>query len=530
MGVVSPIDVTPEQHEMILTLLHRHLPGITVWVYGSRAKWTSRPQSDLDLVVFAKPKQACQVGNLREALEESDLPFRVDLFVWDEVPESFRDEIVESHVLFSTEKISIQENWQEIPFSQAIQINPKVELNQGQNYPYVDMVAVNPNSKFAYADTEREFKGGGSRFHDGDTLMARITPCLENGKIARYHASQRVLLAHGSTEFIVIRGRPDVTDNNFSYYLTQWDLIREYAVGQMTGTSGRQRVPTESFNHINIPLPPIPEQRAIAHILGTLDDKIEGNRRMNETLEAMARAIFRDWFVEFGPVRAKVEGRAPYLAPELWDLFPDSLDDEDKPIGWERKSLDEIADFVNGLALQKFPASDLENSLPVIKIAELRNGITAKSNRASRELPKKYIITDGDFLFSWSGSLLAKFWVEGVGALNQHLFKVTSDRYPAWFFSQWVYHHLEEFQAIAASKATTMGHIQRGHLKEAMATCPPDDVLAILGQMIDPLVERIIKNELEARKLAQARDLLLPKLISGEIRLRDAGKMVEAVA
>ena len=271
-----------------------------------------------------------------------------------------------------------------------------------------------------------------------------------------------------------------------------------------------------------ITLPCVAEQRAIAHILGTLDDKIELNRRRNQTLEAMARALFKDWFVDFGPVRAKMEARDPYLPADLWQLFPDRLDDEGKPEGWSERPLDEIADFLNGLALQKFPATDPDDSLPVIKIAELRNGVSAKSDRASREVPAKYIIKDGDFLFSWSGSLLAKFWTEGEGALNQHLFKVTSERYPMWFVSHWVHHHLEEFQAIAASKATTMGHIQRGHLKAAMTLCPPDDVLARLGVVMAPLVEQAIHNELESRTLAQLRDTLLPKLISGDLRIADA--------
>lgn len=268
-------------------------------------------------------------------------------------------------------------------------------------------------------------------------------------------------------------------------------------------------------------IPPLPEQRAIAHILGTLDDKIELNRRRNQTLEAMARALFKDWFVDFGPVRAKMEGREAYLPVDFWQLFPDRLDDEGKPEGWSARPLDEIADFLNGLALQKFPASDPHNSLPAIKIAELRNGVSAKSDRASRTVPAKYIIQDGDFLFSWSGSLLAKFWTEGEGALNQHLFKVTSERYPMWFVSHWVHHHLDEFQAIAASKATTMGHIQRGHLKAAMTLCPSGDALERLGVAMAPLVEQSIHNELESRRLAQLRDTLLPKLLSGELRIAE---------
>lgn len=282
--------------------------------------------------------------------------------------------------------------------------------------------------------------------------------------------------------------------------------------------------------NLPIPLPPDDVRKPMSELLSALDDKIELNRRMNETLEAMARAVFRDWFVDFCPTRAKMEGREPYLASDLWQLFPDRLDDNGIPEGWEEKPLDEVARFLNGLALQKFPADNVSESLPVVKIAELRNGITAKSNRASRDVPAEYLICDGDFLFSWSGSLLAKFWTEGEGALNQHLFKVTSEDYPAWFFSLWVHHHLKEFQAIAASKATTMGHIQRAHLTAAVTNCPPDQSLEKLGEVIEPMVARTISNELENRKLAQTRDLLLPKLMSGEITLNDAEKAAGGVA
>jgi len=315
-------------------------------------------------------------------------------------------------------------------------------------------------------------------------------------------------------------------DARFVEYLLRSHEYRAWVVGSATGTTVKHTSPSriEGFRTL---VPPPDEQRAIAHILGTLDDEIELNRRRNQTLEAMACAIFKDWFVDFGPVRAKVEGREPYPPTDLRQLFPDRLDDAGKPEGWIERPLDEIADFLNGLALQKFPATNPDDSLPVIKIAELRNGVSAKSDRASRKVPSKYIIKDGNFLFSWSGSLLAKFWTEGEGALNQHLFKVTSERYPMWFVSHWVHHHLEEFQAIAASKATTMGHIQRGHLKAAMTLCPPGDVLERLGVVMAPLVEQSILNELQSRRLAQLRDTLLPKLISGELRIADAEKFIE---
>lgn len=294
-----------------------------------------------------------------------------------------------------------------------------------------------------------------------------------------------------------------------------------------------------TFNLKDLARIPVPQfkgeaqEEALAALM-LLDDKIELNRRMNETLEAMARAVFRDWFVDFGPTRRKAAGLTdpaailgglltdPEKAAPLAALFPDSFGDNGLPEGWEAKPLDEIADFLNGLALQKFPAKAGEESLPVIKIAELRGGVTAKSNRASRDLPQKYIINDGDFIFSWSGSLMAKFWTEGEGALNQHLFKVSSEAYPAWFYSQWVYHHLDEFQRIAASKATTMGHIQRGHLKAAPTVDPGETMLTAMGSITGSLLKLAIHNDLENQTLAATRDLLLPKLMSGALRLTGA--------
>lgn len=280
---------------------------------------------------------------------------------------------------------------------------------------------------------------------------------------------------------------------------------------------------------MEVSVPDLAMQDSILKILGTLDDKIDLNEQINATLEAMAHAIFRDWFVDFGPVRRKATGETdpvailgglipdPEKAAPTAALFPDGFADDGLPDGWKEIPLDQVADFLNGLALQKYPAEDGEPSLPVIKIAELRNGITEKSNRASLEVPSKYIVQNGDFIFSWSGSLMAKFWTEGEGALNQHLFKVTSENYPRWFYSEWVHFHLAEFQRIAASKAVTMGHIKRSHLTEAMTNCPPADVIAMMHGTIDPLVEKQIQNEIENQMLAETRDYLLPRLMSGQV-------------
>jgi type I restriction enzyme S subunit len=271
------------------------------------------------------------------------------------------------------------------------------------------------------------------------------------------------------------------------------------------------------------------EQRAIAHILGTLDDKIELNRRMNETLEATARAIFKSWFVDFDPVRAKMRGEQPAgLAPHIAALFPDALVETElgqAPEGWEVIGLNEIATFLNGLALQKYPPMN-GDSLPVIKIAQLRKGNAEGADRANTEIEDAYVVEDGDVLFSWSGSLECVLWTGGRGALNQHLFKVTSDRFPKWFYYLWIHHHLLWFQSIAAGKATTMGHIQRHHLAEAKVHVPRPPLLAHADEVFGPMINALVSRSLESRTLAALRDTLLPKLISGELRVADAEKLI----
>jgi type I restriction enzyme S subunit len=299
--------------------------------------------------------------------------------------------------------------------------------------------------------------------------------------------------------------------------------------------SDKAAVPGVNRNHLHelqTAIPPIAEQKAIAHILGTLDDKIELNRKTNETLEAMAKALFKSWFVDFDPVRAKVEGRPTGLPTEISDLFPDSFEDSELgeiPSGWEVKALDDVAHFLNGLALQKFPSQAGEPTLPVIKIAQLKKGDTSGADRCSTAVPDEYVIRDGDVLFSWSGSLAVDIWCGGEGALNQHLFKVTSKTYQKWFVYQWVKHHLPEFQVIAQGKATTMGHIQRHHLSEANALVPKTSLLSAMDSAFTPLLERAFGLRRQSRELSLIRDALLPKLISGEIRIPDAERMVEEV-
>ena len=347
-----------------------------------------------------------------------------------------------------------------------------------------------------------------------------------NNANARFHLQYfKGKFAARQRTYIITPAGNDV-DCRFLYYGLH--ALQPLFAAQSQGTTTKF-VTIGILRNAPISVPTIEEQRAIAYILGTLDDKIELNRQMSETLEAMARALFKSWFVDFDAVRAKAEGRNPELPKPFADLFPARLVESELgeiPDGWGVKSLDEIACFVNGLALQKYPPTD-GRSLPVIKIAQLRTGNTDGADSSSADLHPAYLVQDGDILFSWSGSLECRLWAGGPGALNQHLFKVTSDQYPRWLCYLGIHQHLDDFRHIAAGKATTMGHIQRHHLSDAKVLVPPSVLLRAMGSIVDPIIESTWRRAVQSRTLTALRDALLPKLISGELRVKEAERAIK---
>ncbi len=422
--------------------------------------------------------------------------------------------------------------------SDLIDFNPKRPLEKGAIAPFIEMADLPEGERDVSGIGNRIFNGGGSKFKNGDTLFARITPCLENGKTAKVSGLPSHAVSHGSTEFIVMAAKDPSIDEDFVYYVARHPEFRAYAKGRMEGTSGRQRVSWQAIADYEIPDFSSLERSGIGNVLSSMDNLIANNRRVNQALEAMARTLFKAWFVDFDPVRAKVEGRwqrgqsLPGLPAHLYDIFPDSLVESELgeiPEGWEMRSLDSIANYLNGLALQKFPPESEGEFLPVIKIAQLRAGNTNGAERASARIKPEYVVVDGDVLFSWSGSLEVEVWNGGRGALNQHLFKVTSDTVPKWFYFFATRHHLQNFRALAADKATTMGHIQRKHLTDARIAVASPAGMKNFDIAMSPLFDQLVSNAQQSRSLAQLRDTLLPKLISGELRVRDAERFVEIV-
>ena len=374
-----------------------------------------------------------------------------------------------------------------------VEINPKESIKKGSVAKKIPMECLIPFSR-DIQEWENATFSGGSKFRNGDTIMARITPCLENGKRAKVSILKKDEVGFGSTEYIVFRSIPNVSDPDFVYYLICSDFVREPAIKSMVGSSGRQRVQTDVLQNLELDLPDVNYQKQIATILRALDDKISINTRINNNLEQQAQALFKSWFVDFEPFGGKM------------------------PDDWKVGNLLDIADYLNGLAMQKFRPEVGDCGIPVLKIKELRQGFCDNnSERCSSNIKKDYIIYDGDVVFSWSGSLLVDLWCGGQCGLNQHLFKVTSKIFDKWYYYVWTKHHLDRFVAVAADKATTMGHIKRNELEKAEVIIPTSNDYKKISEILAPIYDMIIQNRIENTRLAKLRDALLPKLMSGEI-------------
>ena len=378
-----------------------------------------------------------------------------------------------------------------LSLADAFLINPPVRISKGASTPFIAMDDVEPFRRDVRSSSYLRPYSGGAKFIPGDIVMARITPSLENGKTSRY-VSDGQEPAAGSTEFIVIRGRDGVSDTSFAYYLFTSTEIREFAISQMNGSSGRQRVQTDSLATYKISLPPLAEQRGIAATLGALDDKIESNRRLISLIPEL--------------VRNRID---QILAEESQEI----------PVS-------EMAQFVNGGAYTKGASG---TGRMVIRIAELNSGPGGSTVYNDINVPNDKLASAGDLLMSWSGSLGLYRWYRDEAIINQHIFKVIPEQYPAWLVFDRLQSVMSIFKGIAQDKATTMGHIQRGHLESTMVTLPSKKAISSLDTELSPLWIRLLLAERENIKLASLRDTLLPELLSGRIRVPEAQEAVEAV-
>ena len=298
--------------------------------------------------------------------------------------------------------------------------------------------------------------------------------------------------------------------------------------------------------NFELPVPPIKTQRMMGGLLDAIDDKINLNRRMNETLEAMARAIFKDWFVDFGPTRAKAEGRAPYLAPELWDLFPDALDDERQPAGWSLEKIGIHFEAKKGLSYKGAGLTDQANGIPLHNLNSVLEGGGYKNDGLkfySGDYKPRHIVRPGDLIVANTEqgfnhlligySAVIPKWVGKKGLISHHVFKV-EPRVGSPLNRVWLHFALSASSFGEAvrrfSNGTTINMLPQDAFEMPETVVPPKELVQAFEGLIDPSLRRQERAFEESRALSVTRDLLLPKLMSGEIRLRDAEKVVAGVA
>ena len=332
--------------------------------------------------------------------------------------------------------------------------------------------------------------------------------------------------------------RPDaLVAVSYLHYLMRSDDYRHWVVSSATGSTVKHSAPGRICS-FRFRLPPIAEQVGIAGVLGALDDRITLLRETNATLEAIAQALFKSWFVDFDPVRAKMEGRAPEGMDEATAaLFPDGLKELPSglvPRGWTTAPIYDMAAFINGAAYKAFEPNGECRGRPIIKIAELKSGVTGQTAYSDVAMPEKYLIETGDILFSWSGnpdtSIDTFVWTFEPAWLNQHIFRVLPRlTYERTFVLQMLRHLKPVFTELARNKQTTgLGHVTVADMKRELVVMPTGELLRQFDLSVGPIQARIFENQRQAQTLATLRDTLLPRLISGQLRLPEAQDALDA--
>ena len=345
------------------------------------------------------------------------------------------------------------------------------------------------------------------KIKNGDILFSEIRPKNKRYAVVDVSNPNDYVV---STKLMVLRIK-DPSKYYLQYIYQQ--LISQKMLHQINEIAESRsgtfpQITFDAIKNIELTPPPLEEQKRIADIFTVLDDKIELNNQMNQTLEEIASLLYKRWFVDFEFPDDKGN---PYKSSggEMVDSELGMI-----PKGWEVKNLTEIAKFVNGLAMQKFRPQISEESLPVLKIKELiSNSVSKSTERCKKNIKDEVKVFDGDIIFSWSGTLAVKIWSAGEAGLNQHLFKVTSSIYPKWLYYLIVLYNLNNFKSIASDKATTMGHINRSHLEKTYFTIPQIKIINKEYTYMETIIDKIIENKVSIKYLQETKEKVMLDLI-----------------
>lgn len=390
---------------------------------------------------------------------------------------------------------------------------PKNIRNYGYNINEIKFLRVSDIDSSYIEDTEYTLpdtiiESNRMRLVPKDSIVVTI-----EGTIGKVAILKEAMVMNQAVAFLT-----DLKDGVCLEYLMY--LLTIYFDNYIGVGSTRPSIRLNDLSNIEVNLHPLEEQRKIASVLSALDNQIELNNKINQALEGLAQTLYNYWFIQFE--FPNEEGR-PYKSSGGKMVWNEELKRE-IPEGWEVKSLSEIADFTNGLAMQKYRSSDGFASLPVIKIKEMKNGITSETERCKLDIPEKLVVKSGDILFSWSASLEVMMWTGEDGGLNQHIYKVVPKLDSKSFCYATLKNYLEYFRMIALSRKTTMGHITRDHLENSFIAIPCEDVLTKFTDFTDVCLQQIISIEEQNQELAQLRNYLLPLLMNGQVGFSDEVK------
>ena len=521
-GRADRLHLSPRHRETLETLLREHLPGIEVWAYGSRVNGQSHDGSDLDLVLRAPGLQEVPIGPLAdftEALHDSTLPFLVEARDWARLPERFRKEIERGYVVV-IEKEDTNAHWQTTTWGELASLEYGKAL---RNYR---------SSKGPY----RVFGTNGPIGWHDEMLCAHSSVIIgRKGAYRGVHYSAKPFFVIDTAFYLKPKVEMDV---RWAYY----QLLNQDINGLDSGSA----IPStrrEDFYNLPVEVPPLPEQRAIAHILGTLDDKIELNRRMNETLEAMARALFKSWFIDFDPVRAKMEGRwrpgesLPGLPAHLYDLFPDRLVDSELgevPEGWEMKTLGTFGEIITGKTPSTKRPEYYGEDIPFLRIPDMHGNMYAIKTEImlstqGAESQSKKTLPPGSVSVSCIATPGLVVLNHRDTQTNQQINSIIPYDRSVSRYLYWACYHLSSDIAIGGLGGSVFGNMNKSTFSALPTIQPEPTIVRVFDALVSPIHTAILANEKRIHTLAEQRDALLPKLISGKLRIKDTEVLLSRV-
>ena len=529
------LHLSPKHRAEIEALLREYLPGVEVWAYGSRVNRRSHDGSDLDLVLRGPDLQeipTCQLGDFLDAVRDSTIPFLVEARDWAHLPERFHREIERGHVVIveKEERVTGGE-WQEVALGDLVEIydGPHATPKKADAGPIFLGISNLASGRLDLEKTEHLSEEDYMRWthrvtpRPGDVVFSYETRL---GEAAFIPTGLRCCLGR---RMGLLRPKGGMVDARFLLYVFLGTRFQETLRSRTIHGSTVDRIPLTEMGSFPIEVPRnIDEQRAIAHILGTLDDKIELNRRMNETLEAMARALFKSWFVDFDPVRAKMEGRDTGLPKHLAGLFPDRFEESELgeiPAGWMVRRLGDLCHK------PQYGYTASAKSEPVgprfLRITDINKESWVSWSRvpyceATDEDLLRYRLSKGEVLIARMADpghgILVEEDVEAIFASYLIRFKPIESRH-ARLLQYWLksdaYWQLVKGQAGGTTRVSLNAKV----LIMFPLVVPPDAVASAFAAVVGALRDRLVKSTTEMQSLAAMRDLLLPSLISGKLRV-----------